>query len=134
MKSYSQAFKILKKGKIRINNEIVRTSKSLNRVSASDVYSNEDYPSQNNSSLDGYAINASDTKNIKKNKPKAFKIIGCISAGTRPFIKKNKKFDTVEIMTGGIIPKNFDAIIPIEKVNSYQNEKMQKFIMIKKKN
>ena len=28
-----------------------------------------------------------------------------------------KKFETVEIMTGGILPEGFDAIIPIEEIN-----------------
>jgi molybdopterin molybdotransferase len=46
-----------------------------------------------------------------------------IAAGNKPFKKKIKKYDTVEIMTGGIIPKGFDTIIPIEKIIFYQNKK-----------
>ena len=66
MKSYSQAVKILKKGKITIGDESIKSSEGLNRVCASNVHSNVNYPSANNSSLDGYAINSNDTKNIKK--------------------------------------------------------------------
>ena len=40
MKSYSQALKILKKGKIFINNEYIKSSKSLNRVCVESIYSN----------------------------------------------------------------------------------------------
>ena len=68
MKSYSQALKILKKSKIVIGNEYVKSSESLNRVSATNIYSLTDYPSANNSSFDGYAIKASDTKNLGKKK------------------------------------------------------------------
>ena len=56
MKSFSQALKIIKKGKISISNEYVKSSKSLNRISAEDIYSNVNYPSANNSSFDGFAI------------------------------------------------------------------------------
>jgi len=133
MKSYSQAVKILKRGKIIIGNEYIKSSEGLNRVCASNIHSNLSYPSANNSSLDGYAINSSDTKNIKKNSSKAFKIIGSIPAGKKPFKRKIKKFDAIEIMTGGIIPKGFDTIIPIEQINFYPNKKIQKFIIIKKR-
>ncbi len=133
MKSYSQAVKILKKGKIVIANEYIKSSESLNRVCSSNVHCNVNYPSANNSSLDGYAINSSDTKNIKKNRSKTFKIIGSISAGKKPFKKKINRFEAVEIMTGGIIPKGFDTIIPIEQINFYPNKKIRKFILIKNK-
>ena len=88
MKSYSQAVKILKRGKIIISNEYIKSSESLNRVCASNVHCNVNYPSANNSAIDGYAINSSDTKNIKKNRSKTFRIIGSISAGNKPFKKK----------------------------------------------
>ncbi len=133
MKSYSQAIKILKRGKIIISNEYIKSSESLNRVCASNVHCNVNYPSANNSAIDGYAINSSDTKNIKKNRSKTFRIIGSISAGNKPFKKKIKKFDSVEIMTGGIIPKGLDTIIPIEQINFYENKKIEKFILIKKR-
>jgi molybdopterin molybdotransferase len=45
-----------------------------------------------------------------------------IAAGNKPFKKKIKKFDAVEIMTGGIIPKGFDTIIPIEQI-IFSNQK-----------
>ena len=36
-------------------------------------------------------------------------------------------------MTGGIIPKGFNTIIPIESINFYPNKKSRKFIIIDKK-
>ena len=60
----------------------------------------------------------------------SFKILGSIAAGNKPFNKKVKKFDAIEIMTGGIITKPFNTIIPIEKINFYPSKQNPKFIII----
>ena len=123
MISYQYSKRILKKATIKIKDEDIKSTNSLNRVVSKNVYSGINYPSGDNAAFDGYAINSNDTKNMKKNSPKKFKIIGLIAAGNKSFKKKIKKYDTVEIMTGGIIPKGFDTIIPIEKIIFYQNKK-----------
>ncbi len=133
MKSYSQALKILKQAKIKIYDEYIKTPKSLNRVSSVNIYSKNDYPSANNASFDGYAINSSDTKGLNKKKTKLFKIIGTIAAGSKPIKKMNKKFRSVEIMTGGLLTKPFNTIIPIEQISFYPNKIKPKFIFVNKK-
>ena len=62
-----------------------------------------------------------------------FKIIGSIAAGNKPIKKKIKKFQTAEIMTGALIPRSFDTIIPIEKINFFPNKKDAKYILLKEK-
>jgi len=133
MKSYKQAVKILSKARIIISSEYIKSSESLNRVCASNIHSKVNYPSANNSAFDGYAVNSSDTKNIKKNNFKVFRIIGSIPAGKKPLKKKIKKYDAVEIMTGGIIPKGLDTVIPLEQINFHPNNKIKKFIIIKER-
>ena len=133
MKSYSQALKILKKNKIKINDENINSSESLNRVSSINIYSNSDYPSANNASFDGYAIKSKDTNKLNNKIYQKFKIVGSIAAGDKPIKKKIKKFETVEIMTGALIPKSFDTIIPIEQINFYPNKKKAKYILLNKK-
>ena len=133
MISYQTSKRILKKGIIKIQSESILSINSLNRVASSNIYSKFNYPSGDNAAFDGYAIKSSDTKNINKNKSKAFKIIGSIAAGKKPFKKRIKKFEAVEIMTGGIIPNGFDTIIPIEQINFYPNNKTRKFILIDRK-
>ena len=133
MKSYSQALKILKKSKILIKNEYIESSKSLNRVCAENIYSKELYPSGDNSSFDGFAIKSKETINLSKKKKKLFKILGTIAAGSKPSTNKIKKFQTFAIMTGGLVPKGFDAIIPIEEIVFYPNKKNPKFIIVDKK-
>ena len=133
MISYQYSKRILKKAAIKIKDEDIKSTNSLNRVISKNVYSTINYPSGDNAAFDGYAINSKDTKNIKKGLFKKFKIIGLIAAGNTPFKKKIKRFDAVEIMTGGIIPKGFDTIIPIEQIIFYPNKQNKKYILIDKK-
>jgi len=124
MISYKRSKQILKISKIKISNELLDSSKCLNRVTAENIFSKVNYPAENNAAFDGYAINSSDTKNIRKKKSKLFKIIGSIAAGTKPLTKKIKKYDAIEIMTGGVIPKPFNTIIPIEQIKFFSNKKI----------
>ena len=133
MISYQNSKRVLKKAAIKIKNETILSINSLNRISSSNIYSKFNYPSGDNAAFDGYAINSKDTKNLNKNKSKSFRIVGSIAAGSQPFKKKIKKFEAVEIMTGAIIPKGFDTIIPIEKINFYPNKRNRKYILINKK-
>jgi len=133
MISYDQSKRILKKAKIKIKDEIIKSDVSLNRVVSKNIYSGINYPSANNTAFDGYAVNSKDTVGIKKNSSKQFKIIGSIAAGVKPFKKKIKKYNTVEIMTGGIMPKGFDTIIPIEQIHFYPNKKNKKYILVNQK-
>ena len=133
MISYQYSKKVLKKAIIKIKDENIKSINSLNRVVASNISCGINYPTGDNAAFDGYAINSQDTKNIKKSLSIKFKIIGLIAAGNKPFKKKIKRYDAVEIMTGGIIPKGFDTIIPIEQIIFYPNENNKKYILINKK-
>tara|TARA_B100001142_G_scaffold272160_1_gene278999 strand:- start:3126 stop:4379 length:1254 start_codon:yes stop_codon:yes gene_type:complete len=133
MISYKQAKKILKSSKIIIKNELVKSSNSLNRVVAQDVLSKSNNPAGDNAAFDGYAINSKDTNDLNKKKGRLFRIIGIVAAGDKPIRKRKQKFQTIEIMTGGLLPKGFDTIIPIEKIVFYPNKKNSKFILIKEK-
>jgi len=129
MINYNQAKAILNKAKIKISDEIINTTDSLNRVSALNIKSQSNHPADNNAAFDGFAVRSKDTKNLSQK----FKIIGSIAAGHKPFKKKIKKFDAVEIMTGGIIPKGFDTIIPIEQIVFSPNKKNAQYILVSKK-
>ena len=133
MISYNQAKKILRSSKIIIQNELIKSSDCLNRVAAQDVLSKSNNPAGDNAAFDGYAINSKDTNNLNKKKGRLFRIIGIVAAGDKPNKKSKQKFQTVEIMTGGLLPKGFDTIIPIEKIIFYPNKKNPKFILIKEK-
>jgi molybdopterin molybdotransferase len=130
MINYKEAKKILIKSKIKIKDEIINSSKSLNRINTLDIYSNVNYPAGTNAAFDGFAINSNETSRLNKKNSQNFKILKTISAGDNPKLNKINKFKTVEVMTGALIPKNFDTIIPIEKIIFSKN---RKFILINKK-
>jgi len=133
MISYKQSKRILKNSKIRIKDEIIRTNNCLNRISSENIKSNANNPLGDNAAFDGYAINSKDTKNLNKKKNKLFKILRTVAAGDKPNHNKIKRFQTVEIMTGGLLPKGFDTIIPIEQIIYHPNKKNPKNIVIDKK-
>ena len=130
MINYKEAKKILIKSKIKIKDEIINSSISSNRINVLDIYSAVNYPAGTNAAFDGFAINSKDTSKLNKNNPQNFKILKTISAGDNPSLKKINKFEAVEVMTGALIPKNFDTIIPIEKIIFDKN---RKFIVINEK-
>ena len=133
MISYKKSQVILKKSKIKIGEEQINTNNCLNRVTATNIYVKNNYPLGNNAAFDGYAIKSSETKKINKKNYKKFRIVGSIAAGNKPLKKYFKKFQTVEIMTGALIPKNFDTIVPIEQIKFHPNNKKPRYILLNEK-
>jgi len=133
MISYKNSIQILKKSKIKINDEIIKINSCINRVTANNIFSKANNPAADNAAFDGFVINSKDTRNLNKKKKRLFKIIGKIAAGDKKINKKSKKFQTYEIMTGSIIPKGFDTIIPIEQIVFYPNKKNPKYILVNKR-
>ena len=133
MIDYKKAQKILANSKINIKNEIILAKNSINRVSAKNIYSPTNYPAGNNTAFDGYAISSKETSRVSSKNIKKFKILKTLAAGDNPRIKNVKKFSAIEVMTGALIPKPFDTVIPIEVIDFYPNKKNPKFILINKK-
>ncbi len=133
MISYKKALKVLNISKIRFKSEKIESSESVGRACSENIYSSCNYPSANNTAFDGYAVNSKDTDKLRKNKAKKFKILKTIAAGDNPNIKKVKKFSTVEVMTGALICKPFDTVIPIEQINFFPTKKNPKYIILNKK-
>ncbi len=130
MIDYKKAITKIKTNKIKINSEIILSINSINRVSSSDVYSPSDYPAANNSSFDGYAINSKETKSLTKKKFKKFRILKTIAAGDNPKIKKVPKHSTIEVMTGAIIQKPYDTVIPIEQIKFDPKKNKYNYIIV----
>ena len=123
MISYNKALDILKKTKIKVKTEIISSKYAVNRISAKNINSPNNYPAANNTAFDGFAINSKETSEINKKNIKKFKIIKVLAAGDNPKIKKIPKFSSIEVMTGAFIQKPFDTVIPIEKIKFYPNKK-----------
>lgn len=130
MINYQNAIKIINKVFLNIPNEKISISDSLNRVCAKNILSTSTNPLANNTAFDGFAVLAKETKGLSKKKVKKFKILKTIGAGDNPKISNYLKNSSVEIMTGGIVPKPFDSIIPVEKIKYYPSEKKPTHIFI----
>ena len=133
MIDYRKAQKILINSKINIKNEIIFANDSINRISAQNIYSPTNYPAGNNTAFDGFAVNSQETNRLSNKNIKKFKILKTLAAGDNPKIKNVKKFSTIEVMTGALIPKPFDTVIPVEAINFYPDKKNSEFIIIDKK-
>ena len=133
MIQYKKALLKLKKNKIKIKSELISVESALNRISALDINSPNNYPAANNTAFDGFAINSKETNKITNKNTIKFKIIKTLAAGDNPKIKKISKFSTIEVTTGAIIRKPFDTVIPIEQIKFFPNLTKPKYIIINKK-
>ena len=133
MNTYKFALKNLTKNKILIKDEKISINQSLNRVSSSDIISPVNYPSCDNTAFDGYAINSKETISLNIRNPKKFKIIKTLAAGDNPYIRKIPKNSAIEVMTGAIVQKPFDTIIPVEKAELMEPKLKPKYIILKNK-
>ena len=124
MIKYQEAIKIINKISLNLLDEKISIVDSLNRVCAKNILSPSKNPLSNNTAFDGFALLAKETKGLSGGKVKKFKILKSIGAGDDPKIKKkHEKNSSVEIMTGAVIPEQFDSIIPVEKVKYFPSKK-----------
>ena len=129
MNSYKAAISKLNNNTLKIGSEIVSIKDALNRISSKEVIAKSDYPADDNTAFDGFAVNSKETKNTFQK----FKILKTIAAGDNPYIKKVPKLSCIEVMTGAIIKKPFDTIIPIEDIEFFPSKQNAKYIIINKK-
>ena len=129
MNSYKAAINKLNNNPLKIGDEFVSIKDALNRISSKEVVAQSEYPADDNTAFDGFAVNSKETKN----KNQKFKIIKTLAAGDNPYIKKVPKLSCIEVMTGAIIKKPFDTIIPIEDIEFVPNKKNAKYIIVSKK-
>ena len=132
MISYNKALKILYKSRLKIKSEKISLKNALYRICSENIYSKLNYPITNNTALDGFALNSKETINVNKKKEIKFKILKTFAAGDNPNIKKIKKYSCIEVMTGTIINKPFDTIIPYEQANIIIQNK-EKYLSIDKR-
>lgn len=92
------------------------------RVCANDIFANINVPSFPRSGMDGYAVNAEDTKGASKEHPICLKVVGTLYAGDES-IQTNKGDNLAyKIMTGAPIPDCFDAVIRQELTDYGEKE------------
>jgi molybdopterin molybdotransferase len=96
-----------------VGDEVVSLSHCAGRILAEDIYAADDLPAFANSSMDGFAVIASDAAAAGTQTPVVLKITAEIPAGAVPSIIL-RSGQAARIMTGAMVPAGADAIIPVE--------------------
>lgn len=86
------------------------------RVTAEDIVSPEDLPGFERSTVDGFAVKASDTFGARESSPVYLTVKGDIPMGAIPDFSLSNG-EVASIATGGMLPEGADAVVMIEHVN-----------------
>jgi molybdopterin molybdotransferase len=93
--------------------EDVPLAAALGRVLADDVRSPLDHPPWDNSSMDGYAVRASDVRDASDAAPVTLPVLETVRAGQRPS-QALVSHTAIRVMTGAPIPNGADSVIRVE--------------------
>jgi molybdopterin molybdotransferase len=93
--------------------ERVSTGEALGRVLAEDLRSPADLPSFRRSTMDGFAVRASDTYGASESLPAYLNVRGEVWMGRRPELSVLIG-DAARIATGGMLPDGADAVVIVE--------------------
>jgi molybdopterin molybdotransferase len=99
---------------------------TLNRILSRDIVSPEDLPAFTRSTMDGYAVNSSDTYGASEGMPSYLNVIGEVLMGKYADIKVNKG-ESTKIATGGMLPKETDAVVMFEYANTVDDTTIEVF-------
>ena len=98
---------------VNVTPERIRTIDALGRVTACSVHSAIPLPTFPRSTVDGYAVRASDTFGVSDSLPAYLRLIGEIHMGSAPGFDINHG-EAGLIHTGGMLPDSSDAVIMLE--------------------
>ncbi|MDC0534954.1 molybdopterin molybdotransferase MoeA [Francisellaceae bacterium] len=125
MINYAEALSQILEHQLDLNIIDFELKKALGLIVAEDVYAPISIPSFDNSSMDGFAVIAENTKGASKEKPIWLKQVNSIAAGDKTSFLNDMQNTTVEIMTGAPIPKGYNAIIPVERTLQSQGNDLK---------
>ncbi|OLE37448.1 MAG: hypothetical protein AUG48_04380 [Actinobacteria bacterium 13_1_20CM_3_68_9] len=93
--------------------EGVTLEQALGRVLAEDVTSGDDVPGFDNSAMDGFAVQAADTRGATPTKPATLRVVDESRAGA-PASARLGAGEAIAISTGGMLPAGADAVVRVE--------------------
>lgn len=93
--------------------ETIATADALGRILASDIASPEQVPAFRKSTVDGYALRASDTFGASQALPAFLRVGGELNMGEAPALDVGAG-QALLIHTGGMLPESADAVVMIE--------------------
>lgn len=111
--SYGDALKKVLSSVRLIGVESVPVSECCTRVLAESIHAPFDSPAFDNSSVDGYAVRSSD---LVDDLPRTLRLVGSSRAG-HPWESEVRSGETVQILTGAMMPRGCDAVVMQEDVS-----------------
>jgi molybdopterin molybdotransferase len=121
-----QALRIVRKSLEPLGKEKVKVVSACHRVLAEDIISPEPVPSFMNSSIDGFAVKAAELAHASRRTPVVLNVAGESGAGN-PYDGDIRRGQTVQVMTGGMIPRGLDSVVPVEDVKEGKNAAVKFF-------
>lgn len=114
VKTVEETYRLIKEN-IKPNLHIERKSlyEALHFVLAEDIYVKENVPNFRRSSVDGYAVKASDTFGSSESMPGFLTVTGEVKMGTTPPSSLSSG-EAMYVPTGGMVPDGSDAIVMVE--------------------
>ena len=86
---------------------------ALGRVPVGEVLSPAPLPGFSRSTVDGYAVRATDTYGASEGLPSYLDIVGAVRMGAQPQVAVSAG-TAVEMPTGGVLPEGADAVVMVE--------------------
>ncbi len=96
-----------------VGTETVPLARCLGRKTAKDIISGEFIPPFSRSTVDGFAVSASDTYGSSESIPAMLTLKGEILMGEKADEKINKG-ECIKISTGGMLPEGADSVVMLE--------------------
>lgn len=93
--------------------ETIPTAEAVGRVTAGDVYAPHALPSFQRSTMDGYAVRASDTYGASESLPAFLTVVGEVPMGAAAAVELGEG-EAAIVHTGGMIPDTADAVVQVE--------------------
>ena len=117
--STEKAREIIKENfaEIKAREEMISVSDCLGRVLYSDIIAKENVPAFDRSTVDGFAVKASDTYGSSESMPAQLSVAGEIFMGKKADMTINDG-ECVRIATGGMLPEGADSVVMVEHTDT----------------
>jgi len=109
-----------------LSSEKVSVGQSLHRVLSEDILSPTNLPEFPRSTVDGFALKATDTYGTSEKNPAILRVIGEIPMGQVSDIEV-KDGEAVKVATGGMVPKGADAVEMVEYTEGVNSHTLHVF-------
>ena len=95
---------------IKLDEELVNVEDSIGRILSEDITAKNDFPAEDKTLIDGYAVNSKDIAEADETNPIALTVIGESNVDSTGIytIEEN---EAVKVSKGSLIPKNADAVV-----------------------